>query len=117
MMNSFLSSGGARLIDWIYPIGSVITSINSKYDPNKFFKTQTWVRFAAGKTLVGYNSAETEFNTIEKTGGAKTHTLTTTQIPSHSHSAVNGDSTIHFTELDIVDGNSGKISVGSATSN
>lgn len=85
MMNSFLSSGGARLIDWIYPIGSVITSINSKYDPNKFFKTQTWVRFAAGKTLVGYNSAETEFNTIEKTGGAKTHTLTTTQIPSHSH--------------------------------
>ena len=110
MMNSFLSSGGARLIDWIYPIGSVITSINSKYDPNKFFKTQTWVRFAAGKTLVGYNSAETA-------GGAKTHTLTTTQIPSHSHSAVNGDSTIHFTELDIVDGKSGKISVGSATSN
>jgi microcystin-dependent protein len=38
-----------------------------------------------GKVLVGYNSSETEFNTLGKTGGEKTHTLTTTEMPSHYH--------------------------------
>lgn len=39
-----------------------------------------------GKTLVGYNSSETEFNAIGKTGGTKTVTLTVAQIPAHTHS-------------------------------
>ena len=32
-----------------------------------------------GKTLVGYNSSESEFNTLGKTGGEKTHKLTITE--------------------------------------
>lgn len=114
-----LMGGVVRLIDWIYPVGSVITSVNPNYDPNKVFKTHTWVRFAAGRTLVGYNASESEFNAVEKTGGAKTHTLTTSQIPSHSHAAVNGDSSFRFTLLKIQSGLSGKINLrgadGSAT--
>jgi microcystin-dependent protein len=39
-----------------------------------------------GKIPVGYNSAETSFNTLGKTGGAKTQTLTVANLPSHSHS-------------------------------
>lgn len=39
-----------------------------------------------GKIPVGYNSAETEFNTLGKTGGEKTHTLSSTEMPSHTHS-------------------------------
>ena len=39
----------------------------------------------AGKVPVGYNSSDTDFSTIGKTGGKKTHTLTTTEMPSHSH--------------------------------
>lgn len=35
-------------------------------------------------------------------------------MPSHSHSAVNGDTSIHFTQIDIVDGTSGKVSIGSS---
>ena len=38
-----------------------------------------------GDVVVGINTAETEFNTRGKTGGAKTHTLTTAQMPSHAH--------------------------------
>lgn len=39
-----------------------------------------------GKVIVGYNSAETEFDALGETGGEKTHTLTVPEIPSHSHS-------------------------------
>ena len=38
-----------------------------------------------GKIPVGYNSSETEFNSLGKTGGAKTHTLTVQEMPSHTH--------------------------------
>ena len=38
-----------------------------------------------GKVVVGFNSSETEFDALGETGGAKTHTLTSAQIPSHTH--------------------------------
>ena len=38
-----------------------------------------------GSVIVGRDSTQTEFNTVGETGGAKTHTLDTTEIPSHSH--------------------------------
>ncbi len=38
-----------------------------------------------GRVPVGYDSSQTEFETVAKQGGAKTHTLTTGEMPSHSH--------------------------------
>lgn len=38
-----------------------------------------------GRTIVGYNPAETEFNSIGESGGAKTVTLTGSEMPSHTH--------------------------------
>jgi microcystin-dependent protein len=35
--------------------------------------------------LVGLDSGDTDFDVVEETGGAKTVTLDTTQIPSHRH--------------------------------
>lgn len=45
-----------------------------------------------GVVPVGRDSAQTEFNAVGETGGAKTHTLDTTEIPAHTHtiSANNG---------------------------
>ncbi len=38
-----------------------------------------------GRFIVGYNPNDTDYNAIGKTGGAKLVTLTTSQMPSHSH--------------------------------
>lgn len=38
-----------------------------------------------GKIPVGYDSSDTNFDTLGETGGEKTHTLTTAEIPAHTH--------------------------------
>ena len=45
----------------------------------------TWERFGNGRVLVGVDESDSDFNTPNKTGGEKTHTLTVDEIPSHSH--------------------------------
>lgn len=47
---------------------------------------------AKGRTLVGKDSTDTDFNTLGKTSGEKTHTLTVDEMPSHKHSMNFGDS-------------------------
>lgn len=73
-----------NLLNFIYPIGSIFLSTNSA-NPSTYLGG-TWAEFGKGKTLVGVDINQSEFNTVEKTGGAKTHTLTVNQIPSHNHS-------------------------------
>jgi microcystin-dependent protein len=38
-----------------------------------------------GRVPVGLDSAQSEFDALGETGGAKTHTLTTSEMPAHSH--------------------------------
>lgn len=40
----------------------------------------------AGKVVVGYDLGQSEFNSLGETGGAKTHTLITDELPTHTHS-------------------------------
>jgi hypothetical protein len=64
----------------MYPVGSIYTSVVNT-NPNTFFGG-TWTSFATGRTLVGVDTGQTEFDTVEETGGAKTHTHT---INGHTH--------------------------------
>ena len=50
----------------------------------------TWVLFGQGRTLVGVDPAQTEFNTVEKVGGSKTVTLNASQTPIRGYLGVNG---------------------------
>lgn len=70
-------------IDMIYPVGSIYMSVNST-NPSTLFGG-TWVEFGKGRTLVGVDTTQTEFDTVEKTGGEKTHTLTVSEMPTHTH--------------------------------
>ena len=76
---------GSSLVNLIYPIGAVYISVNSA-DPGTIWSGTTWVAFGAGRTLVGIDSGDGDFDSVEETGGAKTHTLTTAELASHEHS-------------------------------
>jgi len=68
----------------IYPIGSVYISVVDT-NPATLFGFGTWVRIAEGQMLIGQKSTDTDFDTPEETGGAKTHTMTVDEMPAHSH--------------------------------
>ncbi|HOW17088.1 MAG TPA: hypothetical protein PK443_05185 [bacterium] len=68
-----------------YPVGSIYINASVSTNPATLLGFGTWSAFGAGRTLVGIDSGDTDFDTVEETGGAKTHTLQTTEMPSHKH--------------------------------
>ena len=66
----------APVIDAVYPIGSIYISVSAT-NPSNYFGG-TWVAFGAGRTLVGVDTSDADFNTVEETGGAKSRTLRAT---------------------------------------
>jgi microcystin-dependent protein len=67
-----------------FPVGSVFIAVVNT-NPGTLLGYGTWSSFAAGRVLVGIDAGQTEFDTVEETGGSKTHTLTTAEMPSHTH--------------------------------
>jgi microcystin-dependent protein len=74
--------GGISALD-VYPIGSIYTSTVAT-NPSTYFGG-TWVAEGEGRVLVGFASGDPDFGTAGATPGAKTVTLDSTQIPSHTH--------------------------------
>ena len=92
------------LASTVWPVGSVYIAVVST-NPATLLGFGTWSAFAAGKTLIGLNSGDTDFDTVEETGGAKTHIHTgTTAAPSgdtefvnlgDENASINGDAHTH----------------------
>lgn len=80
---------GMSLLDMFYPIGTIYettsTDLNTTTKMANHFGG-TWEVYGSGAVTV-CKSADTEFDTIGETGGAKTVTLTSAQsgLPAHGH--------------------------------
>lgn len=81
-----------NLLDSVYPIGSIYMNFND-VSPSTIFGGN-WERWAIGKTLIGINKNDTNLASANLTGGEKAHTLTTSEIPSHTHGQVSLTGTV-----------------------
>lgn len=81
-------SANAKLaiLDMVYPVGSIFMSATLS-TPAQVATAMggTWEAWGSGRVPVGVNASDSSFNTVEKTGGEKTHTLSTAEMPSHTH--------------------------------
>ena len=66
----------------LHPVGSVVV-LGVSTNPNTLYGFGTWTAIT-GRVLVGKASSGT-FQTLDATGGAETHTLTVSEMPSHRH--------------------------------
>ena len=65
-------------------VGDVLQTTNPEH-PEDSWPGTTWAAYGAGRVLVGIDSTQTEFDTVDKEGGEETHVLTTAEMPIHSH--------------------------------
>ena len=65
-LHSHAGGGGAA-----FPVGASFISVDST-NPATTLGYGTWAAFGAGKVLVGLDSGDADFDTVEETGGSKT---------------------------------------------
>ena len=70
------------ILDCFYPVGYILL-LYSHADPNDMYPGSTWERITNA-----FLWATTSSGTIGQTGGERNVTLTTAQIPAHSHGSV-----------------------------
>jgi len=75
----------------LYPVGSIYINASVSTSPATLLGFGTWEAFGVGKVLVGQDSSDALFDTLEETGGSKNaitvaHTHTgTTATNTHNH--------------------------------
>lgn len=88
--NQLLTAIQKMIVDVAYPVHRTI-EFATDVNPNTLWPWTTWVRFAEGRTTIGYKSGDADFGTMGSTGGAVEHTMTNDNMPSHSHEYLHGD--------------------------
>ena len=78
----------------VYPVGSIYFNAAVATNPATLLGFGTWAEYGAGRVMVGKASSGT-FDTLNETMGAETdaHTLTTAEIPAHTHTVHDSDHT------------------------
>ena len=67
-----------------YYVGKLIFDTKN-VNPATYLGFGTWQLWGSGRVPVGVDTSQTEFDTVEKTGGEKTHKLTIAELASHTH--------------------------------
>lgn len=83
----------SALQDLLVPVGYIFSwapvddgpDLSTAQKVAEYFGFGTWKEYGAGQVLVGVDSGQTEFATVGKTGGEKTHMLTVSELASHRH--------------------------------
>lgn len=78
------SSVALEVGNLMYPIGSLYSNATDGTNPATLLGFGTWTAFGQGRVPVGKASSGT-FSTAGSTMGAETHTLTTGEMPAHTH--------------------------------
>jgi len=65
-----------------YPVGSIYMNATVATNPATLLGFGIWQAFGAGKVPVGIDTGDTDFDTVEETGGTKDAI-----IPTHNHTA------------------------------
>ena len=86
-----------------YPVGSIYLSVVD-INPTRWFGG-TWEKIAKGRTLVGVDTNDTDFNTVKKTGGSKS-------LQKHSHTGTTGSA--YYSSIRVV-GQAGTSWIGNHT--
>ncbi|XBG90058.1 DUF859 family phage minor structural protein [Enterococcus cecorum] len=77
-----IKQNGRTLLDMFYPVGAIfITTVNT--NPSSYMGG-SWVRFGNGQTLVGVNESDGDFNSAQKSGGSKSHTIDYSNFPARA---------------------------------
>lgn len=77
----------AQIAGFIYPVGSYYTNETDSTNPGTLFGVGTWSAIA-NRMVIGKGSGT--FATAGATGGEENHTLTSAEMPSHSHTIGTG---------------------------
>ena len=85
---STMSRMKTYILSSVYPVGSIFISTSST-SPATSLGFGSWSRFGEGRMLVSQNSSDSDFDTAEETGGAKTHTLSEANLAAHTHLTMN----------------------------
>lgn len=80
----------ANIMSLVYPVGSVVT-LGVSTNPGTLFGVGTWTAIE-GRVVVGIDAGQTEFDTLDETGGAKTHSHGSSGTHTHSVTCTAGSS-------------------------
>jgi hypothetical protein len=94
----------------MYPVGSIYINAAVSTNPATLLGFGTWTAFGAGKVIVGLDSADALFDTLEETGGSKdaitvshTHTATSTVTdPGHTHSITGSNDNVQTSNVPVL---------------
>lgn len=74
-----------EILNTALPVGTIYFNETDERNPEDIFGFGTWEATLVGHVPAGIEPSGT-FDTLGDTVGSETHTLTTAQLPSHSHS-------------------------------